>query len=69
MGKPQPKPHPAIERLQRLRETGPFDALEPGDAEAIAEGMAEHQRGETITTDELLAYLARCDAGLEPDDD
>lgn len=64
MGTPERKPHPA----DRVRELDP-EPLAPGDAEAIAKARAAAERGEVMTTDELLAYLARCEAGLEPDDD
>jgi hypothetical protein len=72
MTRPDPAKRPIDERLrERLREIARMEPepLEPGDAEALAEGRAAAARGDVMTTDELLAYLARCDAGDEPDDD
>jgi hypothetical protein len=50
---PEPKRHPAVAALEHAEET---PAL-PGDAESIADALAESERGETITTAELLRRL------------
>jgi hypothetical protein len=55
---PEPKRHPAHVALDRAEET---PAL-PGDAESIAAAVAESERGETITTAELLRRLDEDDA-------
>jgi len=53
---------PAVSR-RLLREAGEVEDPEPGDAEAIAEGMRDVAAGKALTTDELLASL---DAGGAP---